>query len=156
MAIVSSVVGSSTFTGWNLLSSAASFSKYFLYSLTVVAPMICISPLASAGFKILAASIEPSAPPAPIIVWISSKNNKTFPSSLTSLIILLILAWNPPRYFEPATIAAKSSVISRLSLTVSGTFPSTILLAMPSTIAVLPTPGSPIRHGLFFVLLLRI
>ena len=30
-----------------------------------------------------------------------------------------------------------------------------ILIAKPSTIAVLPTPGSPIRTGLFFVLLER-
>ena len=34
----------------------------------------------------------------------------------------------------------------------SGTFPDTIFCAKPSTIAVLPTPGSPIRHGLFLFL----
>ncbi len=36
--------------------SAASFSKYFLYSLQVVAAMVRTSPRASAGFKMLAAS----------------------------------------------------------------------------------------------------
>ena len=38
----------------------------------------------------------------------------------------------------------------------SGTSPSTIFWAMPSEIAVLPTPGSPTRIGLFLVLLLNI
>jgi AraC-like DNA-binding protein len=38
----------------------------------------------------------------------------------------------------------------------SGTSPSTIFWAIPSDIAVLPTPGSPTRIGLFLVLLLRI
>ena len=37
-----------------------------------------------------------------------------------------------------------------------GTSPETTFWAKPSTIAVLPTPGSPIRTGLFFVLLERI
>ena len=37
----------------------------------------------------------------------------------------------------------------------SGTSPSTIRWARPSTIAVLPTPGSPIRTGLFLVRRLR-
>ena len=43
-----------------------------------------------------------------------------------------------------------------LFLRILGILPSAILCARPSTIAVLPTPGSPIRHGLFFVLLQRI
>ena len=34
---------------------------------------------------------------------------------------------------------------------VSGTSPVIILWAMPSAIAVLPTPGSPMRTGLFLV-----
>ena len=41
--------------------------------------------------------------------------------------------------------------MTRLSLSVSGTSPRTIRWARPSTIAVLPTPGSPISTGLFFV-----
>ncbi len=39
----------------------------------------------------------------------------------------------------------------RLSLRPSGTSPRTMRCARPSTIAVLPTPGSPMRTGLFFV-----
>ena len=38
----------------------------------------------------------------------------------------------------------------------SGTHPLCILCARPSTTAVFPTPGSPIRQGLFFILLERI
>ena len=43
-----------------------------------------------------------------------------------------------------------------LSRSPSGTSPLTMRWARPSTIAVLPTPGSPIRTGLFFVLRDRI
>ena len=41
--------------------------------------------------------------------------------------------------------------MTRLSLSDSGTSPLTTRWARPSTIAVLPTPGSPISTGLFFV-----
>ncbi|MFB6262359.1 MAG: hypothetical protein ABEL76_01855, partial [Bradymonadaceae bacterium] len=44
-----------------------------------------------------------------------------------------------------------SSAITRLLCTLSGTSPAAIRLAIPSTMAVFPTPGSPIRTGLFFV-----
>src|SRR5258705_2968311 len=58
---------------------------------------------------------------------------------------------NSPRYFAPASSAAMSSDSTRLPLSVSGTSPLTMRCASPSTIAVLPTPGSPISTGLFFV-----
>ena len=48
-------------------------------------------------------------------------------------------------------IDPRSSAITRLSLSVSGTSPRTIRWARPSAIAVLPTPGSPISTGLFLV-----
>src|ERR1019366_6281582 len=44
-----------------------------------------------------------------------------------------------------------SSAITRRSRSDSGTSPDTTRCANPSTIAVLPTPGSPIKTGLFFV-----
>ena len=44
-----------------------------------------------------------------------------------------------------------SSAHTRLPLSPSGTSPATMRCASPSTIAVLPTPGSPISTGLFFV-----
>ena len=104
----------------------------------------------------LEASIAPSAAPAPMTVWISSINNMIFPAALTSSSAFFILSSNSPRYFEPATMADKSSEKIRLSFSVSGTSPSLIFCAKPSTMAVLPTPGSPIKQGLFFVLRLRI
>ena len=50
----------------------------------------------------------------------------------------------------------RSRVITRFPATGSGTNPREICCASPSAIAVLPTPGSPIRQGLFFPLLLKI
>ena len=44
-----------------------------------------------------------------------------------------------------------SSAQTRLPFSPSGTSPATMRCASPSTIAVLPTPGSPISTGLFFV-----
>ena len=44
-----------------------------------------------------------------------------------------------------------SSAHTRLPFSPSGTSPATMRCARPSTIAVLPTPGSPISTGLFFV-----
>ena len=48
-------------------------------------------------------------------------------------------------------MAPMSSAHTRLPFSPSGTSPATIRCASPSTIAVLPVPGSPIRTGLFFV-----
>ena len=58
---------------------------------------------------------------------------------------------NSPRYFAPAISAPRSSDSSFLSFRLSGTSPLRMRSASPSTIAVLPTPGSPIRTGLFLV-----
>ena len=49
-----------------------------------------------------------------------------------------------------------SSDSTRLPLSVSGTSPLTMRCARPSTMAVLPTPGSPISTGLFLVRRCRI
>ena len=46
---------------------------------------------------------------------------------------------------------AMSSAITRRFFRLSGTSASTIRRASPSAMAVLPTPGSPISTGLFFV-----
>ena len=102
------------------------------------------------------ASSVPSAPPAPIIVWSSSIKRSTFPLFITSSKVLLILSSNSPLYFVPATMADKSIVTTLFPLIVSGTLPSTILSAIASTMAVFPTPGSPIIQGLFLVRLLSI
>ncbi|CCY17798.1 putative uncharacterized protein [Eubacterium sp. CAG:786] len=54
-----------------------------------------------------------------------------------------------PRYFAPASIAVRSSAKMRLPISPCGTFPAATRCAKPSTTAVLPTPASPIRQGLF-------
>src|SRR5207244_3125284 len=58
---------------------------------------------------------------------------------------------NSPRYFAPATSAPISRATIFLFLRPSGTSCRTMRCASPSTTAVLPTPGSPISTGLFFV-----
>ena len=83
-------------------------------------------------------------------------NRITRPSlSLISLRTALSRSSNSPRNLEPAMSAPRSSVMTRLSLSVSGTSPRTIRWARPSAMAVLPTPGSPISTGLFLVRRLR-
>ena len=156
ISTASSLVGSSTYTGWNLLSRAASFSIYFRYSFRVVAPIIWISPRDRDGFSILDASIAPSAPPAPMSVWSSSTNNMILPSDMTSPMTFFILSSNSPLYLDPATMLERSSERSLLPFTVSGTSSWAMRYAMPSTTAVFPTPGSPTIHGLFFIRLLSI
>ncbi len=122
----------------------------------VVAPTHWISPLAKAGFNILEASIAPSAPPAPIIVWTSSINNIISLAFLISSMTFFSLSSNSPLYLDPANSEDMSKVTTLLFFNISGILPSTIFCASPSTMAVLPTPGSPIKQGLFFVLLQRI
>ncbi|MNF33830.1 hypothetical protein D3C84_146550 [compost metagenome] len=152
MAMVSSSLGSSTSTFWKRRSSAASFSTYWRYSSRVVAPTQCSSPRASAGLSMLPASIEPSALPAPTMVCSSSMNRMTRPSCLpSSLSTALRRSSNSPRNLAPAISAPMSSDSRRLSLRPSGTSPLTMRWARPSTMAVLPTPGSPISTGLFLV-----
>ena len=105
----------------------------------------------------LEASIAPDERPAPTRVWISSMNRMISPAlSTTSLTTPFRRSSNSPWYFAPAIKAPMSNEYTFLLLRFSGTSPSTIFWAMPSEMAVLPTPGSPTRIGLFLVLLLRI
>mmetsp|Transcript_2127 Transcript_2127/g.6346 ORF Transcript_2127/g.6346 Transcript_2127/m.6346 type:complete len:225 (+) Transcript_2127:1769-2443(+) len=157
MEMVSITVGWSTRTCWKRLSNAASFSIYFRYSSRVVAPMQRSSPRASIGFKRLPASIAPSVFPAPTTVWISSMKRMTFPSAdVTSFRTAFKRSSNSPLYFAPAINEPMSSAISLRPCSDVGTSFATILCARPSAMAVLPTPGSPSRTGLFFVRLDKI
>ncbi len=151
--MVSSTDGGGTNTCWNLRSSAASFSMYCRYSSSVVAPMSRSSPRASMGLIMLPASIAPSAPPpAPTMVCSSSTKVMISPSaSEISFRTAFNRSSNSPRYLAPATIDPMSRPMTRLPCSPSGTSPSTMRWARPSTIAVLPTPGSPMRTGLFLV-----
>ncbi len=151
--MVSSTLGSPTKTCWKRRSSAGSFSIRSRYSSSVVAPIMCSSPRASIGLSMLPASIAESPPaPAPTTVCSSSMNVMIWPpASLISSSTALSRSSNSPRYFAPATIAARSRQSSRRPLSESGTSPATTRWASPSTTAVLPTPGSPISTGLFLV-----
>ena len=71
--------------------------------------------------------------------------------SVTSLRKALSRSSNSPRYFAPASMPPRSSVMTRLFFIDSGTSPETMRRARPSTMAVLPTPGSPMSTGLFLV-----
>ncbi len=143
--------GASTLTAWKRRSNAASFSMYLRYSLSVVAPMHCSSPRLRAGLMMFEASIVPSAEPAPTIVCNSSINKMMFFERRISSMTALMRSSNWPRYLVPATIKARSSVITRRSRSSSGTLPAAISCARPSTMAVLPTPASPKSTGLFLV-----
>ena len=150
MAMVSSTEGSLTITGWNRRSRAASFSMYCRYSLRVVAPMQWSSPRASMGFNRLPASMAPSVLPAPTMVWSSSMKRIMPPSDFfTSLSTAFSRSSNSPRYLAPATNEPMSRAKMVLSFREAGTSPLTIRWARPSAMAVLPTPGSPMRTGLF-------
>ena len=153
---VSSGVVGSTSTFWKRRSKAPSFSMFFRYSSSVVAPMHWISPRASAGFSMLAASMEPAAEPAPTMVWISSINRITSGFFLTSDKMARIRSSNSPRYLVPATTAVMSSDTIRFPNKVRDTFFLMMRSAKPSAMADFPTPGSPMRIGLFFLRRLRI
>jgi hypothetical protein len=138
--------------GWNGARSAGSFSMCLRYSSSVVAPMQRSSPRASAGLSMLPALTAPSAAPAPMTVCSSSMNMITRPSlAVTSLSTAFRRSSNSPRYFAPASSWPTSSAMIRLSRMPSGQSPWTMRSAKPSAIAVLPTPGSPMSTGLFFV-----
>ena len=130
---------------------------YWRYSSSVVATTQCSSPRASIGLSMLPASIAPSALPAPTMVCNSSINSRIRPSlAFTSASTALSRSSNSPRYFAPATSEPMSKAKIVLSFSPSETSPRTIRCANPSMIAVLPTPGSPINTGLFFVFRERI
>ncbi|MNU53307.1 hypothetical protein D3C71_423390 [compost metagenome] len=151
MAAASVSLGSSTFTTWKRRASAASFSKYFLYSPQVVAAMVRSSPRASAGLSRLAASLCPAWPPAPIMVWASSMKS-TIGCGLffTSAITFFRRFSNSPFTLAPACSRPMSSVCSATARSDSGTSCAAMRSASPSTTAVLPTPASPVRMGLFW------
>ena len=97
--------------------------------------------------------MAPSVLPAPTRLCISSIKRIICPFlSFTSFKTALSLSSNSPRYLAPAIREPISSSIRSLSFKDKGTSPLNILQASPSTIAVLPTPGSPMSTGLFLVL----
>ena len=150
IATAISCSGSSTFTVWKRRVRAASRSKYFLYSAQVVAAIVRSSPRASSGFIRLAASPCPACPPAPISVCASSMNRMTGTGdAFTSEMTPLSRVSNSPRALAPACSRPRSSVRTAMPRSAGGTSPAATRSAKPSTMAVLPTPASPTRIGLF-------
>jgi hypothetical protein len=82
----------------------------------VVAPIGLQLAAARAGLRIDAASIAPSAAPAPTRLWISSMNRMMSPRWVISFITFLRRSSNSPRYFEPATRAARVQRVDLLAL----------------------------------------
>ncbi len=74
------------------------------------------SPRASAGLRMLEASMAPSAAPAPMMVCISSMKRMTSPEVRISSITFFRRSSNSPRNLEPATRAPRSRVTTRLSM----------------------------------------
>ena len=143
--------GSSTCTGWKRRVRAGSFSKYWRYSDQVVAAMVLSVPRASAGFRRFAASPVPACPPAPISVCASSMNRITgVGEDCTSSITERRRCSNSPFIEAPACIRPISSAQTFTPLSGGGTSPAATRCAKPSAIAVLPTPASPVRIGLFW------
>ena len=118
--MVCSSVGSSTMTGWKRRSRAASRSMYLRYSSSVVAPMHWSSPRDSGGLRMLAASMAPSAAPAPTSVCSSSMKRTASFVLRSSSMIFLSRSSNSPRYFVPATSEPMSRVRTRLFSRMSG------------------------------------
>ena len=97
-----------------------------------------------------AASFWPCWPPAPISVCASSMNmtigvGEAFTASITPFRRFS----NSPFTPAPACSRPRSSDISFTVFSASGTSPAAMRSARPSATAVLPTPGSPVRIGLF-------
>ena len=151
MPSASSGEGSSTRMLWNRRSRAPSFSMVRRNSPMVVAPISWSSPRASWGLRMLAASTAPSAAPMPMMVWSSSINRMTSPAAMTSSMVARIRSSKSPRYLVPATMEVMSRLTTRQLRSWEGTLPWATRWASPSTMAVLPTPVSPMRQGLFLV-----
>ena len=149
--MVSSSLGAFTRTPWKRRSRLRSRSMCIRYSAGVVAPMHWMPSRESAGFRMFAASSEPSAEPAPTRVWSSSTKMMQSEASRSSFRIAFNRSSNWPRYFVPATTSEMSSERMRRSERKIGQSPPAIRLASPSTIAVFPVPGSPMSTGLFLV-----
>jgi hypothetical protein len=127
---------------------------YFLYSFIVVAQISFNAHLAKDGFNKFQASHCHSAAQVHTIVCISSI--KSIISQLdfsTSFITDFSLSSNSHLYIAHAINAPISRVIIFLFTRLSGTSLFTIFKAIHSIIAVLPTPGSHTKTGLFLLLL---
>ena len=127
------------------------FFYVFSDSSSVVAPMQCSSPLASKGLNRFPASC-PSAAPAPTTVCSSSIKRIMLPfESDTSLSTAFSRSSNSPLNFARQSVSPCQAATQLPVFKIFRHIAVHDTIARPSAIAVLPTPGSPIRTGLFFV-----
>lgn len=133
-------------------------------------------PRAKRGLKRLAASMPPPSLPRPAMMRCNSSMNRITPTPSsddfsTSSRTALMRSSYSPLYLAPAMSAPISreksfynekkiylctleeNVEPRTPIRLAGTSRLMIRCASPSAIEVFPTPGSPMRTGLFFVLL---
>ncbi len=148
--MVSSTVGSPISTRWKRRARALSRSRCPRYSWKVVAPMQRSRPEARAGLSRLDASmVPPLVAPAPMMVWISSMK-RMLPGCFSSALSTALMRFSKsPRNLVPASSAPMSSEYTVEPSSGLGASPLWIFCASPSTMAVFPTPASPMRSGLF-------
>ena len=91
----------------------------------------------------------PEVAPAPTMVWISSMNSTACGTFSRSAMTAFRRASKSPRNRVPASSDPMSRAKMRSSAKAGGASPSSTRRARPSAIAVLPTPASPTRIGLF-------
>ena len=150
---MSSTDGSPTNTGWKRRSSAASFSMCLRYSSSVVAPTR--AQLAAREHRLeQVGGVDRALGGARADDRVQLVDEQ---DDLALGVGDLLEHGLEPVLELAAVLRARRSArrcrarSTRRSRSDSGTSPSTIRWASPSTIAVLPTPGSPISTGLFFV-----
>jgi hypothetical protein len=102
-------------------------------------------------FEHVEASMEPSAAPAPTRVCISSMNRMTCPRLFDLLEHRLEAVLELAAVLGPGDQGAHVQGDHLPVLEPFGHVPGHDALGQPSTMAVLPTPGSPISTGLFLV-----
>ena len=95
----------------------------------------------------MASSVDCSS----ICTFWNLRDNELFLSKICRYSLYVVA----PIHFISATKLPTSRNITWWSLNISGALPSAIAFASPSAIAVLPTPDSPTKIGLFFLRLPR-
>ena len=95
--------------------------------------------------------MAPSAEPAPTMVCNSSMKRITFLDRLISSMTAFDSLLELTAVFGSSDHEGEVQSDHFLSRRISGTLPLAISWASPSAIAVLPTPASPMRTGLFLV-----
>ncbi len=145
--MASSTLGSSTMIDWKRRSRARSFSMVLRYSSVVVAPTTCSAPRLSAGFRMFAASSEPSAEPASDdrVQFVDEQDDLAFAlGGFLDDVIKTLLEF--AAVLGAGDERTHVQLQHALALQCVRDFASAMRWARPSTMAVLPTPGLTDEH----------